>query len=445
MVIKIKLYCLKISIIFMTFTFFNNIDAQIIQNRSVLDWPTGVTVFKPEKCYSGYTIVVPYRADKVFLIDMLGRVVHAWDSDPNENWQCGFFKLLPNNNWISFDYLLPPEVGTSSEGIWLTADSKFKFKSRVAEHDWDGNIVWEYIAPENWMIHHDTPRLDNGNTLLLIEELINAPHISDKKIEDNIYIEITPGKEIVWQWRTSEHYDELGLSEEAKKLVHKRGGDCLHANTLRPLPDNRLGKKDRRFKKGNILTCQRETSILFIIDKESNKIVWKWGKDYLVGPHHPIMLENGNILVYDNGGVAGYPERTRFYTRLVEVNPVTKEVVWEYMHEPNKFKKTSKFFSSSWGSVQRLPNGNTFSLDCHKGRLFEVTPQGEIVWEYISPFSWGRGTAVLESGIYRAYRYSYDDIPRANPYFMNTDGNIGVKKTKIPLPDNFGLPANKLP
>jgi hypothetical protein len=95
--------------------------------------------------------------------------------------------------------------------------------------------------------------------------------------------------------------------------------------------------------------------------------------------------------------------------------------------------------------VQRLPNGNTFSLDCHKGRLFEVTPYGEIVWEYISPYAWGRGTQVVDSGIYRAYRYGYDEILEADPIFRNTDGHIGVKSMCAELPEKLGLPSDDLP
>ena len=176
-------------------------------------------------------------------------------------------------------------------------------------------------------------------------------------------------------------------------------------------------------------------------------MVWRWGtgNDQLVGPHHPTMLANGNILIYDNGGQAGYPTKCRFYTQLIEIDPITEEIVYEYRHEPYVFKVTCKFFSPSWGSVQRLPNGNTFSLDCHKGRLFEVTPQGEIVWEYVSPFQWNRGTAMVESGIYRSYRYGYDQVPQADPYFMQTDGHLGVHIAEEALPPNLGLPSNDLP
>ena len=85
-------------------------------------------------------------------------------------------------------------------------------------------------------------------------------------------------------------------------MMFEKGGDIFHANTLTVLPGNALEKQDRRFARGNILSCQRNTNIIFIIDKQTGAIVWKWGEKDLVGPHHPVMLHNGNILIYDNGG-----------------------------------------------------------------------------------------------------------------------------------------------
>ena len=113
-----------------------------------------------------------------------------------------------------------------------------------------------------------------------------------------------------------------------------------------------------------------------------------------------------------------------------------------YADEPWSFKPTAKFFSSSWGSVQRLPNGNTFSLDCHKGRLFEVTPSGEIVWEYVSPFQWNRGGQALDSGIYRAYRYGYDEVLEPEAIFKNTDGHADVAPVIPSRPESLGMPPN---
>jgi outer membrane protein assembly factor BamB len=419
----------------------------MIPNRSVLDWPTGVTVFKPEKCYNGYTVVTPYRSNLIFLIDMVGRVVHAWQADPERYAESWFLRRLPNGNWLTLNYYMPHFEDASSPDRAPDSFSAIDFGQAVVELDWNGNVVWRYQAPRGWLIHHDMARLQNGNTLILVEKQTRVPEISDKPIAENFFIEVNPQGEIVWEWYTTEHFDEFGYSEEAIRLMRRQGRDIFHTNTLSVLPGNELEKTDPRFAKGNILSCQRNTNLIYIVDRKSGKVVWTWGsgRDQLVGPHHPVMLHNGNILIYDNGGQGGYPPRVRFYTRLLEINPVSGRIVWEYAHEPYSFKPTSKFFSSSWGSVQRLPNGNTFSLDCHKGRLFEVSPWGEIVWEYISPFAWGRGTQVVDRGIYRAYRYGYDEVLDPDPIFRNTDGHKDVRPAAISLPKDLGLPSTDLP
>ena len=412
-------------------------------NRSVLDWPTGVTVYKPEKCYNGYTVVNPFRSEIVFLVDMAGQVVRTWQMHPREIRQSEFVRRLENGNWMSLAFRPPPESEEGLQPQRTVPDAHFP--RAVTEFDWDGNIVWEYGSSGDWRLHHDMARLENGNTLMLAERTVEDTRICAEPFADNYFFEVTPEKEVVWEWRTMDHFDEFGYSDQARQLMHDNRGDIFHSNTLTVLPGNALEKSDGRFAKGNILSCQRHTNIIFILDKQSGEIVWTWGERDLVGPHHPIMLNNGNILIYDNGGRGGYPSRTRFDTRLVEIDPVACEIVWQYAHEPHTFKPMSKFFSSSWGSVQRLPNGNTFSLDCHKGRLFEVTPSGEIVWEYISPFAWNRGVRALDSGIYRAYRYAYDDVPQAEPYFMNTDGHMGVAPVAQALPEGMGLPPEDLP
>ena len=418
-----------------------------IPNRSVLDWPTGTTVYKPEKCYNGYTIVNPYRSELVFLVDMLGRVVNVWQAHPEKTSESWFMRRLPGGTWMNMVFRTPHVADVSSPDRMPDSFSTIDFEKAVVELDWRGNLVWEYEAPGDWVIHHDMARLAGGNTLIQGEKVVHAPSISDKPIAENFFIEVTPEREIVWDWSTTEHFDEFGYSDRARALMADHGRDIFHANTLSVLPGNALGTSDPRFAKGNILSCQRNVNLLFIIDKQSKEVVWTWGSGagQLVGPHHPVMLHNGNILVYDNGGQGGYPPRCRFHTRLVEMSPASGEIVWQYAHEPYSLKQTSKFFSSSWGSVQRLPNGNTVSLDCHKGRLFEVTPGGEIVWEYVSPFAWGRGRQVVDSGIYRAYRYGYDEVPEADPFFRNTDGHAGVPPAAVELPEGFGLPSEDLP
>ncbi|MCX7015435.1 MAG: aryl-sulfate sulfotransferase, partial [Candidatus Sumerlaeota bacterium] len=391
-------------------------------------------------CYNGYTVVTPFLSPLIYLVDMLGRVVHQWEVKTDPQLYAEVLERQIDGSWLGVLWRDPGSV--DPRGVGETAVGQ----CAVVNLDPQSNIVWRWDAPEGFWPHHDVRRLKSGNTLLLLNTLVDMPEIAAKPLLDQYFQEIKPDGTVVWEWRTSDHFEEFGFSAEARRIIHERGGDVFHNNTASVLPGNRLGAKDRRFRKGNILGSQRHTSIIYIIDRDSGEVVWKWGDGpgQLVGQHHPTMQENGNILIYDNGGRSRYPSVNRFYTRLIEINPATGEVAWEYQHEPLNRKETCKFFSPSWGSAQRLPNGNTFSLDCHKGRLFEVTPDGEIVWEYISPFPWGARTKI-EYGIYRSFRFGYDMAPFVNPHFRKTDGHKGVAAVKPDLPENLGLPSNDLP
>jgi len=140
----------------------------------------------------------------------------------------------------------------------------------------------------------------------------------------------------------------------------------------------------------------------------------------------------GNILVFDNGGWAGYGapnpgsvtghnNALRDYSRLLEFDPTTLQIIWQYTPlEAGFFQPvdSSRFYSGFISSVQRLPNGNTLITEGSDGRLFEVTREHEIVWEYISPY-YGelkhlkkRGFELKINMVYRAYRVPYEWVPQ---------------------------------
>lgn len=182
-----------------------------LNNRSVLDWPTGVTVYKPEKCYNGYTVVNPFRSELLFLIDMAGRVVKTWQAHPKEIRQSEFFRLLPGGNWMSLAFRPPPEFEQDLRPQASVGDGRFP--RAVTEFDWEGNVVWEYASSEGWHLHHDMARLENGHTVMLGGRMEEDTDICGKPFEDNFFIEVTPEKEVVWEWKTMDHFDEFGYSD----------------------------------------------------------------------------------------------------------------------------------------------------------------------------------------------------------------------------------------
>jgi len=217
-----------------------------------------------------------------------------------------------------------------------------------------------------------------------------------------------------------------------------KSGDWMHLNSISLLGPNKWFKKgDKRFHPANIIWSGRNTNIIGITDKKSGKIVWQLGPDYdtsdvlkklgwIIGQHHAHLIPQGlpgegNILIFDNGGSGGYgipnpgaPRgrniAIRYFSRVLEIDPVSLEIVWHYPSVDSQSPGgTPRFFSSFISSAQRMPNGNTLITEGAHGRVIEVTPNHEIVWEYVSPFfNMKRNT----NNIYRAYRLPYNWVPQ---------------------------------
>ncbi len=341
--------------------------------------PLGLTIYKPERAYHGYTLFAPMTATSAYLIDMRGSIVHRWQ--------------LPSRP-ADYGYLL-------DDGHLLiggqTGKSPLSFGGRggvIMELDWDGSVLWEYVEDT---LHHDFCRMPNGHTMVLGWEPVPAEmvhHIKGGKpgsehvhgIWCDYFREVTSDKRVVWEWHGYEHLD---LETDVICPLH-RPEEWTHANTCEVLPD------------GNLLTSFRLLDTVAIIDKQSGRFRWKWGRDELGHQHDPNPLSNGNILIFDNGWhILQPPPGPR--SRVIEVNPQTNAIVWTYETRPGW-----EFFSSFISGAQRLPNGNTLICEGMTGRLFEITYDGDIVWQYTNPFFGYDERFGRVNIVFRAYRYGPD-------------------------------------
>lgn len=441
-------------------------------------YPTGTTLYKPEKCWNGYTVFQPRNVGAT-LIDMNGNVINRWPE----------LRGFPSPNKI-----LPGGYIMGNTGV---RNPKYGFQDNVdlIQVDWDGNIVWKFNKYElvkdprqkpTWMArqHHDYQRegnpvgyyvpemnnfVDRGNTLMACHKNVKKPEISDKLLLDDSIIEVTWDGEIVWEWKCSDHFEEIGFSEEAKNVLARNPGmmnvgggmgDWMHLNSVSKLGPNRLFESgDKRFHPENIIWSGRETNIMAIIDKETGKIVWQIGPDYInnpalrklgqvIGPHHVHMIPRGlpgegNILVFDNGGWAGYGipnpgsptgrrNALRDYSRVVEFDPITFEIIWQYPATESGYAISmvgQKLYSALMSSSQRLPNGNTLITEGSQGRIFEITTKFEIVWEYINPYFNKKDKRNI---VYRAYRVPYEWIPQTEPPKTKEIPPIDNQRFRVP-------------
>lgn len=161
---------------------------------------------------------------------------------------------------------------------------------------------------------------------------------------------------------------------------------------------------------GNYIVSYRNMGEITKIDASTGKIIWRFGGrhnqftirgDPLNGfsaQHSVRVLDNGDILLYDNGTRHSPPE-----TRAVEyrLDPAarTADMVWQFRHSP-------VFWVPYTGSVERLADGNTVIGYSNRGIVTEVRPDGSVAWE---------GTVMLDQerhgDFYRAIKiaslYSY--------------------------------------
>ena len=358
---------------------------------------TGLTAFDPDKACPGYVLYTPMasRGD-VYLIDMEGNVAHQWRM-PYAPGLYGY--LLPNGNLFY--------GGKVMDETWDRFPSWKRFKGGVmVEADRHGNVVWEHRDPDH---HHDHRRTESGGAIYMTVEPMD-PSLAAKVqggIRDSapegmwadVLVEVDVNGNRIWEWRAAEHLDV----DRHILTVNDRRDEWSHGNTLAPVPSSLsplLGGNER----GGVLFSFRNISTVGIIDKASGEIVWELGYDTLAQQHDPNMLPNGNVLIFDNGSHrrdAGLP-----FSRAVEVNPVNNEVVWEYTDNP-----AYNFFSAYISGARRLPNGNTLITEGQFGRMFQVTPDGEVVWEYINPHFHTDIEGQPVNRVFRATHYLKEDIP----------------------------------
>lgn len=379
-----------------------------VPGKSVLEWPVGVTVYNSVRAYNGFTLFTSLKGDGThYLIDMQGKTVHTWKMLPS---QYGW--LLPSGNLLS---------GAARKTGLGTAKTKTPAVANVGivyEADWNGKIVQKWV---NNAIHHDYDKLPNGNILTLLWSKHKRPGemrggIPDTEYEGGIILsetiaEIAPSGEIVWEWTAEDHLK----AEEYPVCPLDYRKRWLHANSIQFLSsDNPIfpGKE-------LILVSLRQPSACIIIEKKTGDVVWKYG-GYLPGEwgrlghqHSFCMIGKknggrelpgyGNLLIFDNGvHIAGHEDWGLPRSKVLEIDPKTKKVVWAFTHEENftgwmppEFKFNSPYISGA----QRLPNGNTLICEGGSGRVFEVAKGGKIVWEFINP---------ERKALFRAYRYGPD-------------------------------------
>ncbi len=235
---------------------------------------------------------------------------------------------------------------------------------------WQGNYTDE-------ISHHDAFLKSNGNVMMLTNSYYWVPRGEDSLFYrcDNI-VEMNMDGEVVWRWRG---YDNFSF-DDYDTLVYDRvppGGqlDWTHSNSC-------TMDENEEF----IYLSVRNLSRIVKIAYPSGEIVWSMGQPRPSGDvdfgqdldfhfqHATDPLDDHRLLFFDN-----HVSAPAFHSRaiIIDVNPERNppaEIVWEYATN----------FAYSMGSAYEQPNGNILINTGSSFSFYEVTPDGELLWEMVS-------------------------------------------------------------
>jgi hypothetical protein len=325
--------------------------------------------------YDGYNLYNSAHAPEAMLLDMTGGVVHQWsisvedvwpDFDPEEDaWGHTCWRrvhLYPNGDLL---------------GIFVGVG--------LVKLDKDSNLLWAYRS----VAHHDVDVAPDGTIYLLTRKAGVDPRFHAKKPMLIDYVTVLdPDGNLIRNISLLDAFENsayVSVIGRIKKLVRLMNGygDIFHTNAITVL-DGTLSDKIPAFRRGNLLLSPLFPEMICVLDVETETIVWGYaaGGTWFL-QHEPTVMDSGNILLFDNRGDRGN-------SRVVEFNPMTGESEWVFTGSEER-----RFYSETCGTCQRLPNGNTLITESEAGRVFEVTPDKLIVWEFVSPHRTGEKSELV--------------------------------------------------
>jgi hypothetical protein len=367
-------------------------------------------------------IYAPQAGSSTLLINMDGDVVRSWPSDDGPK---NSVYLLENG-----DVLRTNRDGEETEG------------GKIEWLDWDGNLLWTYDGyPADFIPHHDIDPMPNGNVMILGWQLVTKEDaiaagrrrglVPAAGLRITMLIEVKPtGPEtgdIVWQWKQLDHLvqdvdetkENFGVVTGNVRLLDfnytdNARIDMFHANSVQ-----------YNAELDQLVISLRATSEIVIIDHSTTTeeaaghtggsqgrggdYLYRWGNpqiygiggeedQQLIGQHDAEWIPDGypgegNILIFNNGSSQMIPGD---FSTIVEITtPVLEDgsyplagdtyeplqPTWTYVADP-----PDSFYAVNISGSQRLPDGNTLICSGPQGRFFEVTPDGETVWQFVNPY-----------------------------------------------------------
>jgi Arylsulfotransferase (ASST) len=308
--------------------------------------------------------------DNLIFIDYLGVAV---DRSGRPVW------YMP---YDSSAYLKAPEY----RNLQMTPGGSFTFLKgdQCYEKDRTGTTLWG--APNDGAVsggaaeqyHHDFEKRPDGSYMACSYQYVNMPCFFDTSLACRVrYNTVIQYKEGIaaWQWNEKDYVSKEALFRLSGPGVTDIAGTHMNGFSFND-------------KNNTAVFSFRNNNTLFWINRQNGEVLYRLaGDDTLsggirfAGQHSPVLLENGDLLLYNNNAAAGKSLLPQFPKILLLGAPAgNKPAVkkWEYECKMNEHPEG---WAGKEGYAGKLPNGNVLVCIGGGNKFFEVTRSKKIVWE----------------------------------------------------------------
>lgn len=271
---------------------------------------------------------------------------------------------IKNNENIFFGHLIYSHINKENEFYFSSINSKIVKKDKINENLISKNIKfhhWPHIGKKNIYIPSYDHTLKKKRKfeyfLKLIKHSENLKHCDFKynnlPVIDAVEILDTSLNN---KKKFSYIYKFLENSDIRNKLSNKRCDDFLHLNFIYELKEKDT-RKIKGSSKGDLLLTFRSFDGVILINPKSGKIIF----DYQIinsKPHSGFINQNGNLILLDN--------TSQKNTRVVEVDPLSKNIIGEFYNENYQTETRGLIYEVGINKYITLYNsvGKIVYIDC---------------------------------------------------------------------------------
>lgn len=282
--------------------------------------------------------------NSVILYNKEGKELHVWPVD--------YGKIDPGG--IDPENVFMHGLEVFEDGsIIVNFDGGF-FMARL---DACGNVMWKTERS----FHHAVTRSHDGTMWSIFDHKLVQMNAED----GTIIREVDLLEDVM---KSHNLQGILAIQSEESDGGVEWSFDPLHINHIEVLSPE-MAAAFPMFAVDDLLISIRNINLVAVLDAETFNFKW-----HQIGPwhrqHHPRFVKDGSIIVYNNN--MGFDK-----SQIMKVYPATgrTEVIFEGSEK-------TPFYSWRRGKEQVLANGNLLIVESERGRVFMVTPDGKLVWEY---------------------------------------------------------------